>query len=91
MNLVDSCGWLEYFADGPNADFFAPAIENVAELVVPWLVPLGGLQAGATAAGRGQRAPGCGGDETGQGDRSGHRSGTQRSQVVGSLEPSDGR
>ncbi|MBC8255140.1 MAG: type II toxin-antitoxin system VapC family toxin [Ardenticatenia bacterium] len=37
MNLVDSCGWLEYFADGPNADFFAPAIENLAELEVPWL------------------------------------------------------
>ena len=37
MNLVDSCGWLEYFADGPNADFFAPAIENVTELVVPSL------------------------------------------------------
>jgi predicted nucleic acid-binding protein len=35
MNLVDSSGWLEYFADGPNADFFAPAIENVAELIVP--------------------------------------------------------
>jgi predicted nucleic acid-binding protein len=35
MNLVDSSGWLEYFADGPNADFFAAAIENVAELVVP--------------------------------------------------------
>lgn len=35
MNVVDSCGWLEYLADGPNADFFAPAIENVAELVVP--------------------------------------------------------
>jgi len=35
MNVVDSSGWLEYFADGPNADFFAPAIENVAELVVP--------------------------------------------------------
>ena len=35
MNVVDSCGWLEYFADGPNADFFAPAIENVAELLVP--------------------------------------------------------
>jgi hypothetical protein len=27
MNVVDSCGWLEYFADGLNADFFAPAIE----------------------------------------------------------------
>ena len=35
MNLVDSSGWLEYFADGPNADFFAPAIENVTELIVP--------------------------------------------------------
>jgi predicted nucleic acid-binding protein len=35
MNVVDSCGWLEYLADGPNADFFAPAIENIAELVVP--------------------------------------------------------
>ena len=23
MNLVDSCGWLEYFADGPNADFYS--------------------------------------------------------------------
>jgi predicted nucleic acid-binding protein len=35
MNVVDSSGWLEYFADGPNADFFAPAVENVSELVVP--------------------------------------------------------
>ena len=35
MNVVDSSGWLEYFADGPNADFFAPAIENVSELIVP--------------------------------------------------------
>jgi toxin FitB len=35
MNVVDSSGWLEYFADDSNADFFAPAIENVADLVVP--------------------------------------------------------
>jgi toxin FitB len=35
MNVVDSSGWLEYFADGPNAGFFAPAIENTAELIVP--------------------------------------------------------
>lgn len=35
MNVVDSSGWLEYFADGSNADFFAPAIESVSELVVP--------------------------------------------------------
>jgi toxin FitB len=35
MNVVDSSGWLEYFADGPNADFFAPGVENTVELVVP--------------------------------------------------------
>lgn len=35
MNIVDSSGWLEYFADGPNADAFAPAIEATAELIVP--------------------------------------------------------
>ncbi len=35
MNVVDSSGWLEYFANGPNADFFALAVEDVAQLVVP--------------------------------------------------------
>ena len=35
MNVIDSSAWLAYFADAPNAGFFAPAIENVAELVVP--------------------------------------------------------
>lgn len=35
MNVVDSSAWLEYFADGPNADFFAAAIENTDELLVP--------------------------------------------------------
>jgi len=35
MNVVDSSGWLEYFADGPNAAFFAKAIEATADLVVP--------------------------------------------------------
>jgi len=35
MNIIDSSGWLEYFADGPNAEFFAPGIENVEELFVP--------------------------------------------------------
>ena len=37
MNVVDSCGWLEYFADGPNASFFAPAIEDTSKLLVPTL------------------------------------------------------
>lgn len=37
MNLVDSCGWLEYLADGPNAEFFASAIEATGELLVPTL------------------------------------------------------
>ncbi len=35
MNVVDSSGWLEYFADGPNAAFFAPVIEATRELLVP--------------------------------------------------------
>ena len=35
MNLVDSCGWLEYFADGPNADFYAAALEDTGSLIVP--------------------------------------------------------
>lgn len=35
MNVVDSSGWLEYFADGPNADLFAAPLGVVAELVVP--------------------------------------------------------
>jgi predicted nucleic acid-binding protein len=37
MNVVDSSGWLEYFANGPNADAFAPAIEETSALVVPAL------------------------------------------------------
>jgi len=35
MNIVDSCGWLEYFANGENAQFFADAIEDVDHLIVP--------------------------------------------------------
>jgi len=35
MNIIDSSGWLEYFADGENADFFAPAIEDSENLLVP--------------------------------------------------------
>jgi hypothetical protein len=37
VNVVDSSGWLEYFADGPNAAFFAPAVEATRELLVPTL------------------------------------------------------
>jgi len=35
MNLVDSSGWLEFFADGHNAEFFATPLQNVDDLVVP--------------------------------------------------------
>jgi predicted nucleic acid-binding protein len=35
MNVVDSSGWLEYLADGPNAQFFASAVEATDDLVVP--------------------------------------------------------
>ena len=35
MNLVDSSGWLEFFANGPNASFFSNPLEKVDELLVP--------------------------------------------------------
>jgi hypothetical protein len=35
MNVVDSCGWLEYIADGPNASFFEPVLADLPKLVVP--------------------------------------------------------
>jgi len=37
VNVVDSSGWLEYLADGPNADFFANSILATADLLVPTL------------------------------------------------------
>ena len=37
MNLVDSSGWLEYFADGPNASFFSRSIQDLGRLVVATL------------------------------------------------------
>ena len=35
MTIVDSSGWLEYFADGRNAGLFAKGIEKTDQLVVP--------------------------------------------------------
>jgi predicted nucleic acid-binding protein len=37
MNVVDSCGWLEYFSDGPNAGIFAEPIQKIKALIVPTL------------------------------------------------------
>jgi predicted nucleic acid-binding protein len=35
LNVVDSSGWLEFFASGPNVDFFRGPIRNISELIVP--------------------------------------------------------
>jgi predicted nucleic acid-binding protein len=35
MNIVDSSGWLEYYANGKNAGFYEPAITSIEDLVVP--------------------------------------------------------
>lgn len=35
MNVLDSSAWLEYFADGPNADEFADVAADPASLLVP--------------------------------------------------------
>jgi predicted nucleic acid-binding protein len=37
MNVIDSSGWLEYFADGANAEFFEQPIQDVKQLLVPTL------------------------------------------------------
>lgn len=39
MVLVDTCGWLEYFTEGPLAGSYAPYLEkNQQELLVPVIV-----------------------------------------------------
>lgn len=35
MNIVDSSGWLEFFADGPNANEFSEPLSNTETLIVP--------------------------------------------------------
>jgi len=35
MNIVDSSGWLAYFADEPNAKHFLTPLSNPGSLVVP--------------------------------------------------------
>lgn len=35
MNIVDSSGWLAYFADEPNAKYYLKPLSDTASLVVP--------------------------------------------------------
>jgi predicted nucleic acid-binding protein len=35
MNVVDSSGWLEYFADTPHAAVFSKPVEDIPNLIVP--------------------------------------------------------
>ena len=35
MNVVDSSGWIEYFAGEENASFFVPPIRDLEQLIVP--------------------------------------------------------
>jgi predicted nucleic acid-binding protein len=36
--LVDTCGWIEWLADGGLADWFLPYLEDTDSLVVPTIV-----------------------------------------------------
>jgi len=38
VNVVDSSAWLEYIADGPNAEYFEAPINSTTELLVPSIV-----------------------------------------------------
>ena len=35
MNLVDSCGWIEYLSGSPLSDFYSEPIEKTDDLIVP--------------------------------------------------------
>jgi len=35
MNLIDSSGWLEYFADGPNANKYIEPLDALEDLIIP--------------------------------------------------------
>jgi predicted nucleic acid-binding protein len=35
VNLVDSCGWLEYLTNGPHADVYSVPLTDTGNLVVP--------------------------------------------------------
>ncbi len=35
MNVVDSSGWIEYFAQGENTNFFVAPIQDIERLLVP--------------------------------------------------------
>jgi predicted nucleic acid-binding protein len=35
MNVVDSSGWIEYFAQGENINFFVAPIQDIERLIVP--------------------------------------------------------
>ncbi len=35
MNLVDSCGWVEYLVGGKNTAFFRPVVHDLENLLVP--------------------------------------------------------
>jgi predicted nucleic acid-binding protein len=38
MVLVDTCGWIEWLADGALAEKFQPFLENIEALLVPTVV-----------------------------------------------------
>ena len=38
MILIDSCGWLEYYTDGPLADKYYSYLKKTREVIVPTIV-----------------------------------------------------
>jgi len=38
MLLIDSCGWLEYFTEGPLAESYGPFVERKEAVLVPVII-----------------------------------------------------
>ena len=48
MNVVDSSGWMEYFTEGKNANFFMPPVQDLENLTRPHDLHLRGFQTACT-------------------------------------------
>jgi toxin FitB len=38
MNLIDSCGWIEYFTNGPLADEYWKFLKDPSKIITPTIV-----------------------------------------------------
>ena len=38
LKLVDTCGWLEYYSNGPRAEIYAGHLQDLAQVITPTII-----------------------------------------------------